>query len=129
MPNKAKTEATTGGESSKLNIFAYPVTFSPVPYHAHLSYSSLLSTIIPISRSVRQIPIKLPSSPASVGETDMEIDQQPQVRSATVEVESDGLLLYVSQASYESGTSPLSSWVPLVSYTPGKPSPLLVLEK
>ncbi|KAF9522708.1 hypothetical protein CPB83DRAFT_911134 [Crepidotus variabilis] len=28
----------------------------------------------------------------------------------------DGLLLYVSEASYEPGTSPLSSWVPIVGY-------------
>jgi len=28
----------------------------------------------------------------------------------------DGLLLYVSEASYESGTSPLSSWIPITGY-------------
>jgi len=33
----------------------------------------------------------------------------------TVTIESDGLLLYVAEASYESGTSPLSSWIPIVS--------------
>ena len=31
-------------------------------------------------------------------------------------VEPDGLLLYVSEASYEPGTSPLSSWIPIHSY-------------
>ena len=29
-----------------------------------------------------------------------------------VQVQSEGLLLYVSQATYEPGTSPLSTWVP-----------------
>ena len=31
-------------------------------------------------------------------------------------VESDGMLLYFSQASYEPGTSPLSLWVPVRCY-------------
>jgi snurportin-1 len=30
----------------------------------------------------------------------------------------DGLLLYVAEASYEPGTSPLSSWIPIVSQEP-----------
>jgi len=37
--------------------------------------------------------------------------------SLSVELKSDGLLLYVSQASYEPGTSPLSSWIPITGYT------------
>lgn len=31
-------------------------------------------------------------------------------------IESDGLLLYVAEASYESGSSPLSNWIPIVGY-------------
>lgn len=38
---------------------------------------------------------------------------QPTVRSIQTDVKSDGLLLYVAQAIYEPGTSPLSSWVPI----------------
>jgi len=34
----------------------------------------------------------------------------------TTIVQSDGLLLYVAEASFESGTSPLSNWVPIASY-------------
>ena len=30
-----------------------------------------------------------------------------------VQVQSEGLLLYLSQATYEPGTSPLSTWVPI----------------
>ncbi len=37
-------------------------------------------------------------------------------RLVTTIVQSDGLLLYVAEASYESGTSPLSNWVPITSY-------------
>lgn len=29
---------------------------------------------------------------------------------------SDGLLLYVAQACYEPGTSPLSSWIPITAW-------------
>lgn len=49
----------------------------------------------------------------------MEVDgQSPTVRigevqRSEVQVQSEGLLLYVSQATYEPGTSPLSTWVPI----------------
>lgn len=39
-----------------------------------------------------------------------------QLQTAHADVQSDGLLLYVAQATYEPGTSPLSSWVPLRAY-------------
>ena len=39
--------------------------------------------------------------------------------SLPVNLESDGLLLYVAQASYEPGTSPLSSWIPIAGYESG----------
>jgi hypothetical protein len=35
-----------------------------------------------------------------------------EVQRIEVQVQSEGLLLYVSQATYEPGTSPLSTWVP-----------------
>lgn len=34
------------------------------------------------------------------------------VQRIEVQAQSEGLLLYVSQATYEPGTSPLSTWVP-----------------
>lgn len=37
-----------------------------------------------------------------------------------VDIRPDGLLLYVAQASYEPGTSPLSTWVPIVAYDAGQ---------
>jgi len=36
-------------------------------------------------------------------------------RMLQTEIQPDGLLLYVAQAIYEPGTSPLSSWVPAAS--------------
>ena len=49
----------------------------------------------------------------------MQIDTQSpiveigEVQRVEVQVQSEGLLLYVSQATYEPGTSPLSTWVPI----------------
>lgn len=37
--------------------------------------------------------------------------------SVSTSVSSDGLLLYVAEASYEAGTSPLSSWIPITNYS------------
>lgn len=48
----------------------------------------------------------------------MQIDTQPPIVQASetqrieVQVQSEGLLLYVGQAAYEPGASPLSTWVP-----------------
>ena len=39
-----------------------------------------------------------------------------QLETTQAEVLSDGLLLYVAQAAYEPGTSPLSMWVPCQAY-------------
>ena len=39
-----------------------------------------------------------------------------QVAPVAASVQSDGLLLYVSEASFEPGTSPLSSWIPITRY-------------
>ena len=38
------------------------------------------------------------------------------LQKAHAQIASDGLLLYLAQASYEPGTSPLSTWVPLRAY-------------
>jgi snurportin-1 len=38
------------------------------------------------------------------------------VASVAASIEPDGLLLYVSEASFEPGTSPLSSWIPITGY-------------
>ena len=48
----------------------------------------------------------------------MEVDAHPvagieeELQRVEVQVQSEGLLLYVSQATYEPGISPLSTWVP-----------------
>jgi len=110
-------------------LFAYPTMFLPVPYHLDLSLSSLLSTVIPLSRSSRSVTIVLPeAADSTTREEAMDLDQQS-FQTNKVEVHSDGLLLYVSEASYESGTSPLSSWVPLKSLWDGQQSPLDVFER
>lgn len=102
--------------------FPYPATFVPIPYHTDTTLAHLASTLIPITRTSRFIPVSKPIFTASGNNTgDMDLDGaiSPLVRLGTfpVEVKSDGMLLYVSQATYEPGTSPLSSWLPLRVYS------------
>jgi len=47
---------------------------------------------------------------------DNSLTPSPVLTSLSVQLKSDGLLLYVSQACYEPGTSPLSSWIPIMGY-------------
>ncbi|KAI0718360.1 hypothetical protein C8T65DRAFT_706806 [Cerioporus squamosus] len=101
--------------------FPHPTTFAPIPYHTDTSLSHLLSTLVPLTRTTRTIPVTIPDNSAQ-GTTDeaaMDLDSAaPLVQLQTVQAQilSDGMLLYVAQASYEPGTSPLSHWIPLRAY-------------
>ncbi|KAH6900823.1 hypothetical protein BKA70DRAFT_1158969 [Coprinopsis sp. MPI-PUGE-AT-0042] len=121
--------------------FPYPTYFMPIPYHADTSLTSLDRDVIPAARSVRSITVGMPSTIPSAPEIgqeevfsfsmEVEMPLKPAGSSSSpfvfasssppsvslsptsAIVQSDGLLLYVSESSYEPGTSPLSSWVPL----------------
>jgi snurportin-1 len=121
---------------------SYPTTLLPIPYHTNLTLTNLSTQIVPLARSVRtvNVMVAIPINHSSGGgaleeEMDTEDDRIPPPREAlistsgshassattsTVEahIQPDGLLLYVAEASYESGTSPLSSWVPIEAYEP-----------
>ena len=120
IPESAWTAAQHNGQGTMTPTpFPYPTTFVPIPYHSDASLPNLLSTVIPMARSPRTISItpRRPA-PSSVGEGEMQVDAQlvvgtGDVQQAEVQVQSEGLLLYVSQATYEPGTSPLSTWVPI----------------
>ena len=108
------------GATTSSTAFPYPMTFVPIPYHSDTSLPNLLSTIIPMARSPRTVLI-IPRRPplSSITEGEMQVDAQSmigtgegEVQRIEVQVQSEGLLLYVSQATYEPGTSPLSTWVP-----------------
>ncbi|KAI6016195.1 hypothetical protein EDC04DRAFT_2903467 [Pisolithus marmoratus] len=105
--------------------FPYPTSFVPIPYHTDTTLQSLFSSIIPLARSTREISVEVPasapfqpSSPAAMS-VDTTYDPIEALSSKTVtsQIRSDGLLLYVTQASYEEGTSPLSCWVPIQPIT------------
>lgn len=99
----------SAGGAAGTYTFSYPVSFVPVPYHTDTTAAALCTTIIPAARAPRMIsvvvpgPVVLPSAPYAMSVVDA---------ATCVEVHSDGLLLYVAQAAYESGTSPLACWVP-----------------
>ncbi|KAH0833244.1 hypothetical protein J3R83DRAFT_12305 [Lanmaoa asiatica] len=101
--------------------FQYPTSFIPIPYHTDTTLPILHSYIVPLARSTRQIFIDIPTSkPFQFLPSDsaMLIDSGTDHSGLTtvpVDVTSDGLLLYVSRASYEEGISPLSCWIPIKS--------------
>jgi snurportin-1 len=120
--------------------FPYPCTFTPIPYDTNSSLPRLLLHTIPAARSIRSLNLVIPrpisqsdmlplnnmphteftlalptpaGTPSSSG-GDTSVDFAP--APATVGIRPDGLLIYVAAASYEPGTSPLSSWVPIIDY-------------
>jgi snurportin-1 len=126
--------------------FPYPTSFIPIPYHTDTTLTSLSSFVIPMARSAREISVDIPVhvSPPELTLHDMAIDgthdsvASRSTTSVIARVDSDGLLLYVSHASYEEGTSPLSCWVPnkaitkrpeLHSSSEGHDSPLDVFQR
>lgn len=97
--------------------FAYPVTFTPVPYHTNTTLSKFVHELIPSTRTLRRIPIQIPETDTAA----MELDTPTQeLQTIEAEIRSDGILLYLAQASYEPGTSPLSLWVPIQPYVEWK---------
>lgn len=100
----------------------------PVPYHTDTTPPSLLTQIVPSVRLPRSVSITVPRVPSQG--MDVDFSGFGQAVQMEVTIEPDGLLLYVKAASYESGTSPLSSWVPIVSYDgPEHESPLDLFER
>lgn len=126
--------------------FPYPTSFVPIPYHTDTTLTSLSSLVIPMARSTREISVDIPVlvSPPEFISHDMAVDgthdtvASRSTTSVIARVDSDGLLLYVSHASYEEGTSPLSCWIPnkaitelpeLPSGSTGHDSPLDVFQR
>lgn len=113
--------------------FPYPTTFLPIPYHTDTTLHALSNHVIPFARSSRSVNIDVPAPEELPAEGTMEVDTTFRLKSAPVtvstSVSSDGLLLYVAEACYEAGTSPLSSWIPIASYStsdghPGDNNPI-----
>ncbi|KAJ7089334.1 hypothetical protein B0H15DRAFT_922768 [Mycena belliarum] len=104
--------------------FPYPTKFVGIPYHTDTSLLALASRIVPLAREPRYITIDVPALDlARDVDESMMVDQhkpagpRPILTNRTADVRADGLLLYVAEASYEVGTSPLSSWIPIVKYS------------
>ncbi|KAL1734120.1 hypothetical protein EV714DRAFT_203024 [Schizophyllum commune] len=127
--------------SGTVHRFAYPVLFVPIPYHTDTTLPNLLNLVLPLARAARQIevpPIQhvervVPTGTHTISPTGAHIVSHPNTNivskhasavracpypngAALASVEPDGLLLYVAEAMYEQGTSPLASWVPIRSY-------------
>ncbi|KAG6899944.1 hypothetical protein C0993_005067 [Termitomyces sp. T159_Od127] len=120
---------TLKSNDTTIYTFPYPTTLLPVPYHTDTTLPFLLSHIVPSVRLPRSVGIAAPAVPSQGMDVDFSgFGQAVQMKETTIEP--DGLLLYVKAASYESGTSPLSSWVPIVPYDgPEHESPLDIFER
>jgi snurportin-1 len=119
--------------------FPYPCTFLPIPYDTNTTLPHLLMHTIPLARSTRTLELNIPhisdytvapavASASTVPHTEFTFALPTPVTTpqplatefvsnpSQVGVRADGLLLYVAQATYEPGTSPLSSWIPIANY-------------
>ncbi|KAF8870971.1 hypothetical protein CPB84DRAFT_1855294 [Gymnopilus junonius] len=89
FPGSAQEASTNGPPDSGMDIL-------PIP---SMSIASSSKTHFPPHTHSTQSSFTVPAS-----------------TSMPARIEPDGMLLYVSEASYEPGTSPLSSWIPIQSY-------------
>ncbi|CCM05353.1 uncharacterized protein FIBRA_07567 [Fibroporia radiculosa] len=118
-PEDSTVESSHASGSIPRYQFPYPHTLLPVPYHTNTTLAYFSNTLIPLTRSLRRVSVTLPLVPSQATPSmDLHGAAPPVVELYSVfrEIRSDGLLLYVAQATYEPGTSPLSSWVPLQAY-------------
>ncbi|KAI0795667.1 hypothetical protein C8Q75DRAFT_746895 [Abortiporus biennis] len=109
---------STASASQDEYQFSYPTTFVAIPSSTDTTLSSLVNHLIPSARLPRTVQITIPSPYfRTAGEMDLDDSSRGQLQVIPAQVKSDGLLLYVSQATYEPGTSPLSIWLPIRAYT------------
>lgn len=118
--------------STRPPVFSYPHTLHPVPCFNNLQdLSTLQNTIIPLARTgmTVQVPIapsrsdSLPISPNMQPpiEPGLGLPANQQIQNDTTLInhcQSDGILFYVSESSYETGPSLLAAWVPLLPLEP-----------
>lgn len=104
--------------SSRPPQFPYPHTLQPIPYFSDLRDISLLqNTIIPLART--GMAVNVPLLPSEVPDDCCLVNQ----------CQSDGILFYVSESSYEAGPSLLAAWVPSIPQTPNEQPPLEIFAR
>ena len=127
-------------------MFSYPTTIVSVPYITPTPYETLLHDVIPRVRRPTGIKVRIPTLPGaglgvpspvaeevtSITPDTIDAEMQVDIPSPTIifkpqtppsplqdvdaPVIHDGVLLYLTEAAYTSGTGPLSAWIPLRSY-------------
>lgn len=104
--------------SSRPPRFSHPHTLQPVQYFPDLQDITLLqNSIIPIARSGTIL--NIPLAPSDMADDNVLINH----------CQSDGILFYVGESSYEPGSSLLAAWVPLVPFKADEESPLEVFAR
>ncbi|EJD53848.1 hypothetical protein AURDEDRAFT_80476 [Auricularia subglabra TFB-10046 SS5] len=116
-------QANPGWSFTPAHGFQFPVKFLPVPYFDQPSYHTFLTTLIPQCQAQRIVQIELPAAPGEgTADDSMDVDQAS-TKTVDVPLNPDGMLLYVRESFYESGTSPLCVWVPSQPPDPTAPGP------
>ncbi len=132
-PNAPAPSSTPHSSASTQYQYQYPTALIPIPYHLNLTLPHLSAQLIPLTRTTRHIPITVPISmlaepqvESSTATMELELSEGSnavvELQSKLAEVRPDGMLLYMAQASYEPGTSPLSTWVPIRAYAENRTS-------
>ena len=121
--NSTSSDQPNDNSSSPRYYFPYPTKFIPIPYYTNTSLHLLDTRVIPFARELRVITVDVPiynTEPVSHWNLNPENNTTTfyphPVEPMAANIQPDGLLLYVSEASYEPGTSPLSSWIPITGY-------------
>ena len=127
--NSASSNQPNDISKSLRYSFPYPTKFIPIPYYTNTSLHLLDTHVIPFARELRVITVDVPIYNTELNTEPVShwhLNPNPQNNTTTfhphlvepmaASIQPDGLLLYVSEASYESGTSPLSSWIPITGY-------------
>ncbi|PSS37212.1 hypothetical protein PHLCEN_2v945 [Hermanssonia centrifuga] len=132
-PNAPAPSSTPHSSASPQYQYQYPTALIPIPYHLNLTLPHLSAHLIPLTRTIRHISITVPISMLAEPQVEsstvtMELELSEglnavvELQSKLAEVRPDGMLLYMAQASYEPGTSPLSTWVPIRTYAENRTS-------
>ncbi|GAA5865154.1 hypothetical protein JCM3774_002152 [Rhodotorula dairenensis] len=102
------SETGGGGAASRpLLVLPVPNLAPPLSPTSLLPLLSALSTTPPTPLDISALVLPMPPPPTSTSQPSMPVPVQ-----LNIPLHPTGLLLYLSQAHYESGSTPLVSWVP-----------------
>lgn len=104
LPTQTYSQRTLSDNNSRQNLLVLPL-----PSYSTLSSSLFLSTIIPSLRTTSPTPFPTQVLTSIIGESENEV--KIEVVRVEIPFTSNGLLLYLKSARYESGNTTLAAWI------------------